>query len=121
MNYQAILLFFAALILSVNVFASVNEESILQREGIARHNEIRRELEREAAPVLIDGFNLDIPNIGEEGKSTIVQKFHISVLEYLDDYSIIDLVAGLFSALSLAFGCVYILWTWNPLQNKKIK
>lgn len=116
MNYKAILLCIAALFLSVSVDASNPEAA-----KIARHKEIHRELEREATPFLVEGINVDIPIPREDIVRKDVTSAEIGIWEYLGDYSIIDLIAGLFSVLSLVFGCVYFLWKWNPLYGKKIK
>lgn len=121
MNYKAILLCIAALFLSVSVDASNPEAVELEAAKIARHKEIHRELEREATPFLVEGINVDIPIPRENIVRKNVTSAEIGIWEYLGDYSIIDLIAGLFSFLSLVFGCVYLLWKWNPLYGKKIK
>lgn len=113
MNYKAILLCVAALIFLV--------DASLDQERIARHNEVRRELEREATPFLVEGININIPLPRPDVITPPVISNEISIWERLGDYSMVDLVAGLFSVLSLVFGCVYIVWKWNPFIGKKIK
>ena len=119
MKIQFILLCSVAFLLSIK--ATRNGGDVLKAERIARHNEIRRELEREATPFLFEGLNLDIPLPKESVEKQAVRSKKLSAWEYLGDYSVIDIVAGLFSILSLVSGTIYLLWKLNPFLGKNIK
>lgn len=115
MKYQIICLFaFASIIFSV--------EGNLEAERIARHIEIRRELEREATPFLYESPNLEIPKTspGSPGRPHTVA-IVTGWLEFFGNCSVIDLVAGIFSTLSLVMGGGYLLWKMNPFLGKNIK
>ena len=123
MKYQLILLFLASVLFSVEGSGS-NVDGDLKSERIARHNEIRLELEREATPFLMDTFNTQILGLGSLGSEIDpkpVVTSALGVFDYLGELSVIDLVAGLFSILSLAIGFVYIIWKKNPFLGKNIK
>lgn len=114
MKYQIICFLFASIILTV--------EGSLEAERIARHIEIRRELEREATPFLYEAPNLEIPKInpGSAGRPETVA-IEMSWLDYFGNCSVIDLVAGIFSTLSLIMGGGYLLWKMNPFLGKRVK
>ena len=116
MKYKIICFLFA--------FASIifSVEGNLEAERIARHIEIRRELEREATPFLYESPNLEIPKTdpGSPGRPRTVA-IVTSWLEYFGTCSVIDLVAGIFSTLSLVMGGGYLLWKMNPFLGKNIK
>lgn len=116
---KKVILLSCIFLFSFKVFAS-DSESLLKKQRIDRHNEIRKELERESSPFLTESMSMNIPSIPDFTQKYISSKEY-TTWELLGELNLIDIVSGLFSISALVMGGIYLLWHMNPFKGKTLK
>lgn len=121
-----IAIFFACIschLLSVSATTSPNDyKQMYELEQMKRHVEIRRELEKEATPFIVEvnkGFDATrlvgiCPNFKESKLSGIPTTWS----DFLSAFSFVDFVMGTFSLVALGLGSFYVVWRLNPFASK---
>lgn len=109
---------------ATSVDSEPNYKKMYELEQIKRHVEIRRELEKEATPFLVDGkkkfidFAAFRQYFANNSNPKKLEGIPTTWSSFFSTFSLVDFAMGTFSVIALGLGSFYMIWRLNPLASK---
>lgn len=119
-NIFIVLILSCFLLLKVSGTNVIDYRNEFEKARMARHVEIRRELEREATPFL-EMTKINFPfaafSINIRTKAG-VNDIKTTWQDFFSTFTLLDYITGIFSVVSLSFGTIYVIYRSNPFADK---